>query len=64
MPMISREDKLRERLAVFYDAFEVAMWIMLPHPQLAGETPRHAIDAGHIGEVEDILARLETGAYL
>jgi len=62
--MTQRETALRDRLAVFYDLFEITMWIMLPHPQLAGETPRHAIDAGHIGEVEDILARLETGAYL
>ena len=62
--MTQRETALRDRLAVFYDLFEITMWIMLPHPQLAGETPRHAIDGGHIQDVEDIIERLETGAYL
>ena len=62
--MTRRELVLRERLAAFYDLFEITMWLMLPHPQLAGETPRHTIDAGHIQDVEDIVERLETGAYL
>ena len=62
--MSEDEELLRARLAHWYDPHEIDLFFTLPHPQLGGKSVRSVIDAGHIEEVEAILDRLESGAYL
>lgn len=54
--------ELRQRLAAHYDAFEIAMWLMLPQVLLGGDTPRHVIDAGRIDEIMSIIDRMDAVA--
>lgn len=51
---------LRCRLLRFYTEDEAAVWLLSPHPQLGG---RRAIDCER-AEVEAVIDRLESGAYL
>lgn len=38
-------------------------WFYSPHPQLGGISPRDAVYAGRLAEVETIIDQLESGAH-
>lgn len=60
----TRKLELTARLRTLYDDAEIELWLRLPHPQLAGQSPGHVIELGRIAEVEAIIDRMESGAYL
>jgi hypothetical protein len=47
---------LGERVASLNLGF---VWLFTPHPELNGLTPKEACDAGHLEDVENIVAQLE-----
>ena len=52
--------ELRKRLLEFYTVEDANKWLYSPHPQLNGHVPVLSTRL----EVEAILDRLESGAYL
>jgi uncharacterized protein (DUF2384 family) len=52
------------RLAEFYEPDDIRAWLYARHPQLAGERAIDLIHENRAYEVLEILARLESGAYL
>lgn len=52
------------RLADFYEADEVRLWLQSPHPQLGGLRPYDLIVDGRAAEVLEVIERLDSGVYL
>ena len=52
------------RLNEFYDPEEIRLWLYARHPQLNGERAIDLIHANRTNEVLQVLARLDSGAYL
>jgi uncharacterized protein (DUF2384 family) len=57
-------DRVLLRLAEYYTPAERAVWLNRPHPQLAGQRPIMMIGRGRAAEVEAIIDRLDSAAYL
>jgi uncharacterized protein (DUF2384 family) len=55
---------IRKRLAVFYKRHEIDVWLRSAHPQLNHQRPCDLINDGEGALVEQVLQRLESGAYL
>lgn len=53
-----------DRLADFYEADEVRLWLQSPHPQLGGERAYDLIVDGRTAEVLEVIDRLDSGVYL
>lgn len=58
------EVEVRRRLAAWYTAADVDLWLVSPHPQLGGESAASAIAGGRGAEVLAILDRPDAGATL
>jgi uncharacterized protein (DUF2384 family) len=52
------------RLNEFYDSEEIRLWLYARHPQLNGERAIDLIHGNRTNEVLQVLARLDSGAYL
>lgn len=52
------------RLNEFYSPEEIRVWLYARHPQLEGERAIDLIHENRTGEILQILARLDSGAYL
>lgn len=55
---------IRARLDGFYTELESHVWMLAPQSQLGGMTALECIRLGRESEVEAIIDRLESGAYL
>lgn len=53
-----------DRLAEYYSADEIRLWLYAPHPQLEGRRAIDVIHAGNMTEVLEVLDRLDAAAYL
>lgn len=53
-----------ERLADFYTAEEVRVWLHTAHPLLDGERAIDLINEGRTKEVLEVIEQLDSGAYL
>lgn len=60
----NREKRLIENLRQLYSDYEIELWLRLPHPQLQWRIPQEMIDCGRFEEVEAVVDRLTSGAYL
>lgn len=52
------------RLSEFYETGDIRVWLYARHPQLEGERAIDLIHENRTGEVLQILARMDSGAYL
>lgn len=52
------------RLADYYEADEIRIWLYARHPQLSGARAIDLIHANRTDEVLQVLNRLDAGAYL
>jgi len=57
-------NRIRERLGDYYTDQEVEIWLESPQPLLGGEVAADVIMRGDHALVDDILDRLDAGAYL
>jgi uncharacterized protein (DUF2384 family) len=55
---------LLRRLLVFYSPDEAVRWLGSPHAELHGMLPVRTIAEGRGAEVDAIIDRLESGAYV
>lgn len=56
--------RIIQRLKPYYLGEEIAVWLCVPHPQLAGDIPAAVINSGDVGEVDAIIDRLDSDGYL
>lgn len=56
--------RIRERLAEYYDASEVALWLNSPQPLLDGKIAIDLINSGQSKEVERLIDLLDSGAFI
>lgn len=53
-----------KRLTAFYDVNDAHRWMCSPHIDLNHKTPIDLVRAGRSDEVDAIIDRLESGAYI
>ena len=61
---MSDAQRIAGRLRPYYSAEEIAEWLCSPHPQLGGELPAIVINSGDVGEVDQIIDRLDSDGYI